>query len=110
MASCRIRDETMLELGVRLEDRGDDSVWKLDDPKVLRQEQEAKRQALAEQQLKKAVAAHNKKQAVCLVPWLLLLLSCLSLLAVMFQCTACQAVSGCIESALCRHPRCLFAA
>ena len=61
---CRIRDETMLELGVRLEDRGDESVWKLEDPAVLRREQQAKQQAAAEQKLKKLVMAHSKKQAV----------------------------------------------
>jgi len=60
----RIRDETMLELGVRLEDRGDESVWKLEDPAVLRREQQAKQQDAAEQKLKKLVSAHNKKQAV----------------------------------------------
>lgn len=54
----------MLELGVRLEDRGDESVWKLEDPDVLRQEQEAKQQAAAEQKYKKAIMAHSKKQAV----------------------------------------------
>ncbi|KAL3152254.1 hypothetical protein ABBQ32_001333 [Trebouxia sp. C0010 RCD-2024] len=64
LAACdRIRDETMLELGVRLEDRGDESVWKLEDPDVLRQEQEAKQQAAAEQKYKKAIMAHSKKQA-----------------------------------------------
>ena len=54
----------MLELGVRLEDRGDESVWKLEDPAVLRREQQAKQQAAAEQKLKKLVMAHSKKQAV----------------------------------------------
>ncbi|DBA81679.1 TPA: hypothetical protein ACH3X1_007426 [Trebouxia sp. C0004] len=64
LAACdRIRDETMLELGVRLEDRGDESVWKLEDPAVLRREQQAKQQDAAEQKLKKLVSAHNKKQA-----------------------------------------------
>lgn len=64
LAACdRIRDETMLELGVRLEDRGDESVWKLEDPAVLRREQQAKQQAAAEQKLKKLVMAHSRKQA-----------------------------------------------
>lgn len=54
----------MLELGVRLEDRGDDSIWKLEDPAVLRREQQAKQQAAAEQKHKKAIMAHSKKQAV----------------------------------------------
>ncbi|DBB16222.1 TPA: hypothetical protein ACH3X3_014548 [Trebouxia sp. C0006] len=64
LAACdRIRDETMLELGVRLEDRGDESVWKLEDPAILRREQQAKQQDAAEQKLKKLVSAHSKKQA-----------------------------------------------
>ena len=54
----------MLELGVRLEDRGDDSIWKLEDPAVLRREQQAKQQAAAEQKYKKATMAHSKKHAV----------------------------------------------
>ena len=54
----------MLELGVRLEDRGEDSIWKLEDPAVLRREQQAKQQAAAEQKYKKATMAHSKKQAV----------------------------------------------
>ena len=66
VSQCRIRDETMLELGVRLEDRGDESVWKLEDPIVLRREQQAKQQDTAEQKLKKLVSAHSKKQAVSL--------------------------------------------
>ena len=60
----RIRDETMLELGVRLEDRGDESVWKLEDADVLRREQQAKQQAAAEQKLKKLTMAQSKKDAV----------------------------------------------
>lgn len=49
---------------MRLEDRGDDSIWKLEDPAVLRREQQAKQQAAAEQKFKKASMAHSKKQAV----------------------------------------------
>lgn len=49
---------------MRLEDRGDDSIWKLEDPAVLRREQQAKQQAAAEQKYKKASMAHSKKQAV----------------------------------------------
>ena len=58
----------MLELGVRLEDRGDESIWKLEDPDVLRQEQQAKQQAAAEQKFKKLNMAHSKKQAVSSAP------------------------------------------
>lgn len=68
MYFCRIRDETMLDLGVRLEDRGDESIWKLEDPDVLRQEQRAKQQAAAEQKYKKVTTAHSKKQAVGSIP------------------------------------------
>lgn len=57
----------MLELGVRLEDRGAESIWKLEDPAVLRREQQAKQQAAAEQKYKKAAVAHSKKQAVSFV-------------------------------------------
>lgn len=64
----------MLELGVRLEDRGDDSIWKLEDPAVLRREQQAKQQAAAEQKYKKALAAHSKKQAVRSIAHLLTML------------------------------------
>lgn len=49
---------------MRLEDRGEDSIWKLEDPAVLRREQQAKQQAAAEQKFKKASMAHSKKQAV----------------------------------------------
>lgn len=35
---CRVRDETLVDLGVRLEDKADgSSVWKPEDPAVLRQ-------------------------------------------------------------------------
>ena len=61
---CRIRDETMMELGVQLEDRGDESVWKLEDPEVLRKAHQEKQQAAAEQKIKKLSMAHSKKDAV----------------------------------------------
>ena len=54
----------MIKLGVRLEDRGDESVWKLEDPEVLQSEQQAKQQAAAEQKLKKTAMLHSKKDAV----------------------------------------------
>lgn len=63
---CRIRDETMIELGVQLEDRGDVSVWKLEDPSVLQKAYQEKQQAAHEQKLKKAIMVHSKKDAVCL--------------------------------------------
>ena len=64
----RIRDETMLELGVQLEDRGDESVWKLEDPEVLRRAHQEKQQAAVEQKIKKLSMAHSKKDAVSLIP------------------------------------------
>lgn len=48
-ASDAVRDDAMVELGVRLEDLSDGgSVWKVDDPAVLLEEREAKRRAAAE--------------------------------------------------------------
>ena len=69
----------MLELGVRLEDRGADSIWKLEDPAVLRREQQAKQQAAAEQKYKKAVMAHSKKQAVGGIQCIIVLYTCFTL-------------------------------
>ncbi|KAL2621236.1 hypothetical protein R1flu_001441 [Riccia fluitans] len=47
------RDYTMVDLGVRLEDRVDGSTWKLDDPNVLRAERDEKlRKAIEEKRLK----------------------------------------------------------
>ena len=54
----------MMELGVQLEDRGDESVWKLEDPEVLRKAHQEKQQAAAEQKIKKLSMAHSKKDAV----------------------------------------------
>ncbi|GAQ85783.1 Cysteinyl-tRNA synthetase [Klebsormidium nitens] len=45
-ACDQVRDETMVDLGVRLEDRVDaPSVWKLDDPETMRKERDAKKEA-----------------------------------------------------------------
>ena len=57
MASCdNLRDETLVDLGIRLEDRSNaKAVWKPDDPAVLRQEVEERKQ----QQLD---AARKKKE------------------------------------------------
>ena len=49
---------------MRLEDRGDESIWKLEDPAVLQREQQAKQQAAADHKYTEATAAHSKKQAV----------------------------------------------
>ncbi len=54
-----VRDGVMVDLGVRVEDRnladGQGSLWKLDDPAVLRKELEEKRQ-------KQREAAHKKRK------------------------------------------------
>ncbi|PRW33977.1 Cysteinyl-tRNA synthetase isoform C [Chlorella sorokiniana] len=55
LAACdRVRDDTLVDLGIRLEDKPDgSSVWKPEDPAVLRQEQEERRRAAAEARGKK---------------------------------------------------------
>lgn len=55
LAACdRVRDDTFVELGIRLEDKPDgSSVWKPEDPAVLREEQEERRRAAAEARGKK---------------------------------------------------------
>lgn len=55
LTSCdRVRDEGMVELGVRLEDTPDGgSVWKLDDPEVLIKERDQKLAAIAANARKK---------------------------------------------------------
>ena len=57
----------MMEMGVQLEDRGDESVWKLEDPDVLRRAHHEKQQAAVEQKIKKLSMAHSKKDAVRLM-------------------------------------------
>lgn len=57
----------MMELGVQLEDRGDESVWKLEDPAVLRRAHHEKQQAAVQQKIKKLSMAHSKKDAVRLM-------------------------------------------
>ena len=51
LAMCdKLRDEGMVDLGVRVEDRSNEgALWKLDDPSTLRKEVQAKRAARAEQ-------------------------------------------------------------
>ena len=54
LSACdRVRDSTLVDLGVRLEDRSDGtSIWKRDDPAVLKAEI-AEKQALAKEQAQK---------------------------------------------------------
>ena len=50
-----VRDDVLIDLGVRVEDRDQGSLWKLENPEVLRKELEAKRQKQRE------VAAQKRK-------------------------------------------------
>lgn len=55
LSSCdSLRDDSLVEIGVRLEDKPDGtSVWKLDDPATLRKERDEKKAALAAIEKKK---------------------------------------------------------
>lgn len=55
-----VRDETFAKLGVRIEDSADKSVWKLDDPEVIRKEVEEKRQNAIEAAAKKLTAKFER--------------------------------------------------
>eukprot|EP01025_Chloroclados_australasicus_P023188 TRINITY_DN23592_c0_g1_i5.p1 TRINITY_DN23592_c0_g1~~TRINITY_DN23592_c0_g1_i5.p1 ORF type:complete len:666 (-),score=62.96 TRINITY_DN23592_c0_g1_i5:249-2246(-) len=48
-----VRDETLVELGIRLEDRQHGSVWKRDDPQTLKQEMQEKKRAQKDAQVNK---------------------------------------------------------
>ena len=59
------RDEALIDCGVRLEDTADGSVWKLDDPEVLRREKEEKRaSALSAARKKIASKAESLKKEI----------------------------------------------
>ncbi|GAB4823051.1 hypothetical protein N2152v2_010097 [Parachlorella kessleri] len=64
LAACdRVRDESLVELGVRLEDKADgSSVWKPEDPAVLRQELAERRQQQQEAALRKLRSALDVKR------------------------------------------------
>ncbi len=51
-----VRDDTLANLGIRVEDGADSSVWKIDDPETIRKEIEEKRQKAAEAAAKKKMA------------------------------------------------------
>ncbi|WIA42642.1 hypothetical protein OEZ86_008612 [Tetradesmus obliquus] len=63
LAACdRVRDDTLPQLGVRLEDRPDGkAIWKLDDPAVLAAEQAERQAAAAEAARRKLANALDKK-------------------------------------------------
>jgi len=55
-----VRDDTLANLGIRVEDGADSSVWKMDDPETIRKEVEEKRQKAAEAAAKKKKAKIEK--------------------------------------------------
>ncbi len=58
----RVRDETMVGLGVRIEDKGGKSTWKLDDPEVLQRELEEKIWRDKEKLLQKEIARRELEE------------------------------------------------
>jgi cysteinyl-tRNA synthetase len=65
-AADGLRDDVLPELGVRMEDKGSGkevvTVWKMDDPEVLRKEKAAKEAAKAQKAEAKAEAARKLKE------------------------------------------------
>lgn len=63
LTACdQVRDVTLVNLGVRLEDRPDGkAIWKLEDPSVLKAEMEEKKAMAQEQALKKLRAKLEQK-------------------------------------------------
>jgi len=55
-----VRDTKLAALGIRVEDGAGSSVWKMDDPEVIRKEVEEKRQKAAEAAAKKIKAKLDK--------------------------------------------------
>lgn len=55
-----VRDDTLANLGIRVEDGAESSVWKMDDPEAIRREVEEKRQKAAEAAAKKKKAKMDK--------------------------------------------------
>lgn len=55
------RDYTMVDLGVRLEDRVDGSTWKLDEPTVLRGERDEKLKKAAEEKRLKLERSRDRQ-------------------------------------------------
>jgi len=71
MACDYFRDEQLVPLGIRLEDKADGSVWKLADPKTLQLEQEQKRveaERKAEKQKQQACQPSTTLKALCKSP------------------------------------------
>jgi len=65
-AADGLRDDVLPELGVRMEDKGSGkevvTVWKMDDPEVLRKEKLAREEAKAQKAAAKAEAARKLKE------------------------------------------------
>lgn len=65
-AADSLRDDVLPELGVRMEDKGSGkevvTVWKMDDPEVLRKEKAAKEESKAAKAAAKAEAARKLKE------------------------------------------------
>ena len=55
-----VRDETFANLGIRIEDSAEKSIWKMDDPEVIRKEVEEKRQNALEAAAKKLTAKFER--------------------------------------------------
>lgn len=55
-----VRDETLANLGIRVEDSNETSIWKMDDPEAIKKEIEEKRQKAAEVAAKKRQAKIDK--------------------------------------------------
>lgn len=55
-----VRDETLANLGIRIEDSADTSIWKMDDPAVIRKEIIEKRRKAAEAAAKKIQAKFDR--------------------------------------------------
>jgi cysteinyl-tRNA synthetase len=55
-----VRDDTLANLGIRVEDSADTSVWKMDDPETIKKEVEEKRQKAAEAAAKKIRSKYEK--------------------------------------------------
>lgn len=58
-----VRDETLANLGIRVEDSAETSVWKMDDPETIRKEVEEKRQKAAEAAAKKLKSKYERLEA-----------------------------------------------
>lgn len=59
----RMRDQTMVDLGVRVEDRAEKALWSLADPSVMRKEMQAKLAAAMEAQVSKLLNKLTTKKA-----------------------------------------------